>query len=193
MGGKHVKQNKAKNKLSVRLFAVFVSMVVVVLSTLVIHHFALHPINRNFTEESQHNIGRFTIPAVDIDVGLYEFELVTQEDADEMKNAMDEDDVAVKFWGSSKGGWFIGDHNYQGFGTLKKCEVGDIAYIDLKDGTQQKYQVVEKFIGENSGTELTKNGEPIAGNNSDGIIVYTCGSVWNQGEVWIAFLQPVNS
>lgn len=110
-----------------------------------------------------------------------------------MKNAMDEDDVAVKFWGSSKGSWFIGDHNYQGFGTLKKCEVGDIAYIDLKDGIQQKYQVVEKFRGENSGTELTKNGELIAKNNSGGVIVYTCVSVWNQGEVWIAFLQPVNS
>lgn len=187
-----MKQNKAKNKLSVRLFAVFVSMVVVVLSTLVIHHFALHPINRNFTEESQHYIGRFTIPAVDIDVGLYEFELVTQEDADEMKNAMDEDDVAVEFWGSCKGSWFIADHNYQEFRTLRKCEVGDIAYINQNDGTQQQYQVVKKFKGENSETELTQNGRLIAGDNPGGIIVYTCASRWNTVDVWIVFLQPVN-
>ena len=73
------------------------------------------------------------------------------------------------------------------------CVIGDIAYIDLKDGIQQKYQVVEKFRGENSGTELTKNGELIANNNSAGVIVYTCVSVWNQGEVWIVLLQPVNS
>ena len=46
------------------------------------------------------------------------------------------------------------------------CVIGDIAYIDLKDGIQQKYQVVEKFRGENSGTELTKNGELIANNCS---------------------------
>lgn len=79
------------------------------------------------------------------------------------------------------------------------CVIGDIAYIDLKDGIQQKYQVVEKFRGENSGTdensgtELTKNGELIAKNNSGGVIVYTCVGVWNQGEVWIVLLQPVNS
>lgn len=188
-----MKQSKTKNKLSVMLIAVFVISITGVLSVLAIRHFTLHPISRNFTEKSQHYIGRFIIPAVDIDVGLYEFELITQENANEMKNAMDEDDVAVKFWGSSKGGWFIGDHNYQGFKTLKECVIGDIAYIDLKDGIQQKYQVVERFRGENSGTELTKNGEPIANNNSGGVIVYTCVSVWNQGEVWIVLLQPVNS
>lgn len=188
-----MKQSKTKNKLSVMLIAVFVISITSVLSVLAIRHFTLHPISRNFTEESQHYIGRFIIPAVDIDVGLYEFELITQENANEMKNAMDEDDVAVKFWGSLKGGWFIGDHNYQGFKTLKECVIGDIAYIDLKDGIQQKYQVVERFRGENSGTELTKNGELIANNNSGGVIVYTCVSVWNQGEVWIVLLQPVNS
>ena len=73
------------------------------------------------------------------------------------------------------------------------CVIGDIAYIDLKDGIQQKYQVVERVRGENSGTELTKNGELIANNNSGGVIVYTCVSVWNQGEVWIVLVQPVNS
>ena len=72
------------------------------------------------------------------------------------------------------------------------CVIGDIAYIDLKDGIQQKYQVVEKFRGENSGTELTKNGKLIAKNNSGGVIVYTCVSRWNTVDVWIVFLQPVN-
>lgn len=80
-----MKQSKTKNKLSVMLIAVFVISITSVLSVLAIRHFTLHPISRNFTEESQHYIGRFIIPAVDIDVGLYEFELITQENANEMK------------------------------------------------------------------------------------------------------------
>ena len=151
------------------------------------------PVTHQVVDEySQHYIGRFLMPDVDIDVGLYEFERVTQEDDDKMKNAMDEEDVAVEFWGSCKGSWFIADHNYQGFRTLSKCEVEDIAYINQNDGTQQQYQVVKKFKGENSETELTQNGRLIAGDNPGGIIVYTCASRWNTVDVWIVFLQPVN-
>lgn len=86
--------------------------------------------------------------------------------------------------------WIIGDHNYQGFSRIERCEIGDTAKFVAKDGTVTLYEVTANFTGHNRHNDLQyEDGTSVIEDNYGGIILYTCMD--NPENVRIVFLQPI--
>jgi CRISPR-associated protein Cas5 subtype I-A len=126
-------------------------------------------------------VGRWYIPAVNIDVAV--FNSSSQQTADNMDSA-----VYFKF-----GDFMVlGDHVNQGFDRIKKCQVGTKAYLDT--GNERKEYVCTKyFTGHNQVDDMTDDNYKSVkyGANTGGIPCYTCHDNWKN--IWIVFFQPVNS
>ncbi len=108
-------------------------------------------------------------------VALYEADFYV----DDLQKIVDEKDSAAYFlyYGETP---TIADHSIQGFDIIKKQKVGSIAYRKVKNTEGEilleKYQVINKIQGVNTGTELlTEDGKKI--NQIDAsLIMYTCNS-----------------
>lgn len=126
-------------------------------------------------------VGRWYIPAVNIDVAV--FNSSSQQTADNKDSA-----VYFQF-----GDFMVlGDHVNQGFDRIKKCQVGTKAYLDT--GNERKEYVCTKyFTGHNQVDDMTDDNYKSVkyGANTGGITCYTCHGNWKN--IWIVFFQPVNS
>lgn len=77
--------------------------------------------------------GRLYLPSINASVALYDCPPTTSgvERSQRVVDAEDSAAVMEKWFGN---GTVIGDHNNQAFRNLKRLSVGDVAYIDDKDG-----------------------------------------------------------
>ena len=139
-------------------------------------------------------VGTLTISSVGIEVPL-----ILVEEPGMMQMVVDKTNCAalmkIEIIGDNNDddyAWVVGDHNYQKFKKLSKCEINDEAAIICADGTVKKFLVTNNFTGHNAGMNgglLTDdNWNTIMGDNPGGIILYTCRD--NPKNVRIVFLQP---
>ncbi len=108
-------------------------------------------------------------------VALYEADFYV----DDLQKIVDEKDSAAYFL------YYdyipmIADHSIQGFDIIKKQKVGSIAYRKVKNEKGkyflEKYQVMEKVEGTNTGTRLiTKDGRDVEKTGAS-LVMYTCNS-----------------
>lgn len=90
-------------------------------------------------------VGRWVIPSVGVNVACYE----AAADAQDVTDAKDSAAFIKK-----PNITLLADHNYQGFGVIKKCKVGTVAYMDTGVNKQQ-FVCTRVFVGYNIGSELT--------------------------------------
>ena len=122
--------------------------------------------------------GRFQIPDVGVDVACYE---------SAEQSVVDAKDSAAYFYAC--GHWVIGDHVNQGFGAIKRCEIGDGAQMVTLQGVEH-YTCVGLIQGHNMGTALTDlDYRPIDDLYPDTLVCYTCNDNWRN--VTIVFFAAV--
>lgn len=125
-------------------------------------------------------IGRLYLPSVNLNVAVYEANAYQGENYNAQK-IVDAKDSAAHFYLGDKA--IIADHNYQGFKKIMNLKIGDKAYVKKADGTIEIYQIKERFIGKNTGTDIvTPEGISIADTEQD-LIMYTCYT--NDGDITI--------
>ena len=124
-------------------------------------------------------VGRWSIPSVGVNVACFD---------STAQSVCDAKDSACYFTlGSQK---VIGDHQNQGFGAIKECEVGAVAYMDAGDDAR-KYVCTGVIQGHNIETDMTDaDGNSIADMNPGGITCYTCNDNWRN--ITIVFFVPAN-
>lgn len=77
--------------------------------------------------------GRLYLPSINASVALYDC-TAYESSSGRAQRIVDDEDSAVVMEKWSGDGTVIGDHNNQAFKNLQKLSVGDVAYIDDKDG-----------------------------------------------------------
>ena len=77
--------------------------------------------------------GRLYLPSINTSVALYNC-TVDESNQGKAQRIVDGEDSAVVMEKWMGNGTVIGDHNNQAFRNLQKLSIGDIAYIDDKDG-----------------------------------------------------------
>ena len=118
------------------------------------------------------NIGHLTIPAVGIDVALFESSCTSGRKSQNIVDAYDSA-VFISDIAYYHGSPIIGDHRHQGFEAMKNSVPGSTyAYIDFGTYTQS-YVCVQNFIGYNTNYGLSYlDGSDIW--HEGGLIMYTC-------------------
>jgi len=137
--------------------------------------------------EQRGALGRWRIPSVGVDVACFYGPIQANCDAAD----------SACYWNAGST-IVVADHNYQGFNAIKKCNVGDIAYLDTGDGIQ-KYICTGKEIGTNkkecwdgvySCTLRYADGTIVEFANRGGLICYTCNESYRS--VTIVTFRPAN-
>ena len=123
-------------------------------------------------------VGRWKIPAVNIDVACY---------GNNAQVTVDNVDSAAYYVNS--GHQVIADHNYQGFSAIGSCKPGTLAYLEKRDGQVVSYYCVAVIKGHNTEDALTDESYVSIDKLYPGTLVnYTCNENWQN--VTIAFFQP---
>ena len=123
-------------------------------------------------------VGRWKIPAVNIDVACY---------GNNAQATVDNEDSAAYYVNS--GHQVIADHNYQGFSAIGNCKPGTLAYLEKRDGQVISYYCVAVIKGHNTEDTLTDESYvPIDKLYPGTLVNYTCNENWQN--VTIAFFQP---
>lgn len=115
--------------------------------------------------------GRLYIPNININVGLYNANI----NSDSNYNAQDivnNDDSAAYSYFSTK--LIIADHDYQGFERLTNLTWQDNAYIKKSNNQVEEYQMINKFVGYNTGSDLIDLNKNSVKNMDGTLIIYTC-------------------
>lgn len=129
------------------------------------------------TEDLEVYMGRFKAPGVGIDVGCYSSSSQATVDA--------RDSAAYFYW---CGRTVIADHDYQGFGAIKRCQKGMTAYMVSSSGTVS-YTCVDVIRGHKSDWELMDTDcNSIADLYPGALICYICNLI--PGSITIAFFAP---
>lgn len=132
------------------------------------------------------DIGRFYIPAVNVNVRVYE----TAEVGSYAQQVVDKKDSAawcLSFYG---GCGYIADHWNQGFINIKDCQEGDYAYV-LTANSVIAYECVKVTTGYNKSKYLiTKDGENLKNIDWADFCCYTCDGNW-QNIIMVFFKEKV--
>lgn len=115
--------------------------------------------------------GRLYIPNINISVGLNNAIIYDNEEYN-AQEIVDRQDSAAYYTFASK--LTIADHDFQGFNRIANLNSGDKAFIKRYDGSVEEYQMINKFIGENIGTDLIDEYGNSIGNMSGSLVMYTC-------------------
>lgn len=115
--------------------------------------------------------GRLYIPSVYFSVAMY------YSSGDDGQQITDRSDSALYF--RHKGRYGIADHNYQGFYKMKNAKIGSLAYIRKPNGAVEKYKLINKFSGHNTGTLLTDNNYTPISEYAGDLFMYTCNDNWH--------------
>lgn len=111
--------------------------------------------------------GRWVIPSVGVNVACY-----LPGDGADLQEITDVRDSAALFRKADT--TYIADHNYQGFNPIRKCKVGDKAYMFTGNDVSE-YVCTAVIEGFNSGDILTDiDGQPLNFYVDGGITNYTC-------------------
>lgn len=116
-------------------------------------------------------VGRLYLPSVNFNVAVYEANAYKGEEYNAQK-IVDAKDSAAHFYLGGKA--IIADHNYQGFKKIMNLKIGDKAYVKKADGTIEIYQIKEKFIGKNTGTDIVNSEGVSIANTEQDLVMYTC-------------------
>lgn len=120
--------------------------------------------------------GRLYIPEVNINVGINYAELYYDNNYN-VQSIVDKEDSAAYFIFSNK--TTIADHQHQGFYKIVDLNNEAKAYIKKTDGTIEVYQLINKFSGKNTTTDLIDStGNSIQNMNGD-LLIYTCYGINN--------------
>lgn len=115
--------------------------------------------------------GRLYIPNININVGL-NYANIYDDGGYNAQDIVDRYDSAAYYTFANK--LTIADHNYQGFSSISNLNWYDKAFIKRYDGSVEEYQMINKFIGHNTGIDLTDNyGNSIETMNGV-LVMYTC-------------------
>ena len=123
-------------------------------------------------------VGRWKIPAVNIDVACY---------GNNAQVTVDNVDSAAYYVNS--GHQVIADHNYQGFSAIGRCTPPTLAHLDKRDAQVVSSYCVAVIKGHNTEDALTDESYvPIDKLHPGTLVNYTCNENWQN--VTIAFFQP---
>lgn len=112
-------------------------------------------------------LGRFQIPSVGVNVSCY---------ASYSQSTVDADNSAAYYYDDTH--TIIADHVNQGFGAIKSCEEGTVAYFSSSDDTIE-YECVAVMAGINTGSNLTTtDGTDISEIYPCTLVCYTCNDNW---------------
>lgn len=129
-------------------------------------------------------IGRFVIDSVGVDVSL-----VLQEEGD--GNSIVDAENAAAYIKAGYNCTVIGDHNYQGFDSIKGCTRGDIAEIQKPDGSVVKYKCVDVIKGHNKVYYLSDaDGNNLYKKYEGSLLCYTCNSMLDWTDVTVVVFMP---
>lgn len=116
-------------------------------------------------------LGRLYLPTINHSVAVYHANVYNDENYNAQQIVDNEDSAAYYKLGEK---YIIADHHYQGFKKIINLNVGAKAYIKMNDGTIKTYYLKNKFIGENTGVDLTDgNGNSIQ-TLEGSLVMYTC-------------------
>lgn len=121
--------------------------------------------------------GRLYIPNVNINVGLNDANIYDDENYN-AQEIVDRTDSAAYYTFASK--LTIADHNFQGFNRIANINSIDKAFIKSYSGSIDEYQMTNKFIGKNIGTDLIDLYGNSVENMQGDLIIYTCYGEGNQ-------------
>ena len=129
--------------------------------------------------------GRLDIPSVHIGIAVYYAELGV--DAQEV--VVNSDSAALFLWHNFLS--VIADHNNQGFATLRKVQVGDVAVLSNENGEIGRYICTDICRnGTNTGNDLlNENGVSIENDCDSDLVMYTCNEDWQH--ITIVFWKSV--
>lgn len=114
--------------------------------------------------------GRLCIPAVDVDVALYQ--------SSDRQAVVDMEDSACVFrMRYGRRTYLIADHYTQDFGSLIDVVVGDTAYIETDAGETIQIVCVEVLDGHNTGSGITDASKVNVVGQHD-YLMYTCTGYW---------------
>lgn len=131
--------------------------------------------------EAKNYIGRWQIPAVNVDVGLY------RQSANEGALLVDAVDSATFFYADS-GCMVIGDHVEQGFWAIKSCEPGDTAVIRGEDGSERTFICDSVIQGHNTVDYLSDlDGNNLYEKYPGALFCYTCNETWTNVTIVIFY------
>lgn len=121
--------------------------------------------------------GRLHVPAVGIDVALYD---------DYSQAVTDRKDSACIFcWKPSvNNSVLIADHANQDFGALKQVTVGTSGYIELADGTRDTIYCTAVLNGHNVGSDLVDENYNVV-YNAGRYLMYTCLNGWQNVRICV--------
>lgn len=127
---------------------------------------------------------KLTIDSVGVSVNLTYCD--TYQDLDRAQRITDAPNSA--FYSQRGQNVVLGDHDYQGFDKIKKCQLGDIAEVTTPDGIL-KFQMVRCTTGiANENGIWTRDGVELKDFSPSCLLTYTCHG--GQDQVWIVMWQP---
>ena len=126
--------------------------------------------------------GRFIIPDIGLDVGLYNASGYDRSGSQPITDAYDSAAYLYDFLGRI----LIADHCYQEFGNLYSARAGMHAWI-----YGQEYVVTEATWGTNEGYGLVINGTDLRNVYDGQITAYTCASTSDTYNVFCVTMAPV--
>ena len=126
-------------------------------------------------------VGRLIIPDVDLDVAVIRASIYNGSHNQAVVDA--KDSAAWMYdWGAAV---LIGDHNNQGFEKMKAA-VPNVTKCYINNGdTIKTYICIKNIQGHNTGSSITDaNYRSLNGDNSGGLIMYTCNENWRNITIW---------
>ena len=149
---------------------------------------SLFPDNTTEMAKRTGMIGRLYIPDIGISVAVFDTRGM---DANNRQKVVDLEDSAALFYLNKQ--CTIGDHDLQGFQTIRNAVVGKtVAYIQ-KGNYTDAYLCVESGEGHNTGTTITdSSGKSVKDRNSSNMLLYTCNGCWQNISytVWMQVPTP---
>lgn len=121
------------------------------------------------------NIGRLTIPSLEIDVALFDCE--PNNNSQFIVNAVDS--AAYIRYSELNGRDIIADHNFQGFEEIKRAIPGETCAFINNGESVEAYICVSMFQGNNTQDDITDmNGNSVVYQDDELLCMYTCNETW---------------